>query len=73
MTLLALVTIVGTAGAVLAAAMAWLITYGEYVKHYFPYRAPAVRAASQTAAVTFVFFVGLSAALGWVLQRMLAG
>jgi hypothetical protein len=71
-TLLWLIVIIGTAGAVLAGAMAWIITYGEYVKHSFPSRAPAIHAATQMAVATFVFFVGLSAVLGWVLQRMLA-
>jgi hypothetical protein len=71
--LTALLLIIGVVGGLVAAAMAWLITYEEYVKHFPADHTPAVWAALQTAAVTFAFFVGLAAALGWVLTRMLSG
>lgn len=71
MTLLWLIVVIGGICAFIAGAMAWAITYEEYAKHYFPDRAPAIRHATQTATTTVLFFVALSASLGWLLQRLL--
>jgi len=64
------IAVIGAVAGGLAAAMAYLITYQEYSKHYYPQRAPAARAAGQMAVVTLVFLVALGAWIGWTLQRM---
>lgn len=53
----------------LASAMAYLITYGEYIHHYPDKRKPA-RLAIQAALVTFVFFVALSLVVGFLLENI---
>jgi len=58
--------IVGALFGVLAAACAFLISYGEYQRH-FPDRAKPLRMALQTAFVAFLFFLIASLALPWLL------
>jgi hypothetical protein len=62
--------VVGVTLAPLAAIMAYIITYQEY-QHHYPDSGTPRRMALQTAVYTFVFFVILSLAAGWVLGMML--
>jgi hypothetical protein len=55
----------------LASAMAYLITYAEYVHHYPDKKRPR-RLAAQAAAVTLVFFLLLSAAVGFLLGSIVS-
>jgi len=50
----------------LAAAMAFLITYGEYAHHY-PNKRDVLKAALEAAGFTFVFFLVLGLLLGLIL------
>jgi hypothetical protein len=52
--------------------MAFLIAFNEYSKHYTEKR-KAIQSALGTAAVTFLFFLCLSVAAGFVLSRVLSG
>lgn len=52
----------------LAAAMAFLITYEEYRRHY-PDRAPALRHATHIALVTLAAFLALSMIAGLLAAR----
>jgi hypothetical protein len=65
------VVLLGAVFGVLGATMAGLTTYEEYV-HHFPGRAPAIRAGIHTALATFLFFIVASAAIGTILNRLLA-
>jgi H+/Cl- antiporter ClcA len=58
--------IFGSLFGALAAACAFLISYGEYQRH-FPDRAKPIRMALQTAFVTFLFFLIASLVLPWLL------
>jgi hypothetical protein len=53
-----------------ASIMAFLITYGEYLHHY-PDKKRPVRLAIQAAAATFMFFMALALAIGFVLENMI--
>ena len=50
----------------LAAACAFVISYGEY-QHHFPGRLRPMRMALQAAVVTWFFFMVASLALPWLL------
>jgi hypothetical protein len=54
----------------LASAIAFLITYSEYLHHYPDNRQP-VRMATRTAIVTFAFFIVLSVVIGFFLENMI--
>jgi len=54
----------------LASAMAFVITYGEYLRHY-PDKKQPLRLAMEAALVTFAFFVGLSFLIGFLLEKIL--
>ena len=54
---------------VLAAVMAYLITYEEYRRH-FPDRRRAISESVQTAAVTLLFFLIVGAVLSPFLARL---
>jgi hypothetical protein len=53
----------------IAAAMAYLITYDEY-RHHFPERRRAVSEAIRTAAVTLLFFLTVGVVLSPLLLRL---
>lgn len=53
----------------IAAAMAYLITYEEYRRH-FPDRRRAISESVQTAAVTLLFFLIVGAVLSPFLARL---
>jgi len=53
----------------LASAMAYLITYGEYLHHY-PDKKRPVKLAIEAALVTFVFFIVLSFVIGFLLENI---
>lgn len=61
----------GVVTGVVAGAMAYLITYDEYRKHFLDGRA-AIRQSLQTALMAAAFFFVLSLAAGYVLRIMLA-
>ncbi len=61
--------VLGLLFAPLAAAMAYIITVGEYAHHYADKRTP-VRHGLQAAAVTFLVFMALAAGAGLALQSM---
>jgi hypothetical protein len=63
--------IVGSFLAPLAALSAYLITYDEY-QHHYPDKKRVRRAALQAAGVAFIFFITLSAALGFFLDLLSA-
>ena len=54
----------------LASAMAYIITYGEYLRHY-PDKKKPVRLAIEAALVTFVFFIVLSFVIGFLLGNII--
>jgi hypothetical protein len=62
-------TMIGLVFSPLASVMAFLITYGEYVHHYPDKRQP-LKLATQAALATLVFFVVLSFAAGFVIERI---
>jgi len=62
-------TVIGLVFSPLASAMAFLITYGEYVHHYPDKRQP-VKLATQAASATLIFFVVLSFVAGFVVQNI---
>ncbi len=53
----------------LASAMAYIITYGEYLRHY-PDKKQPMKLALEAALVTLVFFVGVSFIVGFVLENI---
>jgi hypothetical protein len=55
----------------IAAAMAFLITYGEYQHHGFD-RARLIGHCLRVAAVAFAVFAALSLVVAWLLARMLS-
>jgi K+-sensing histidine kinase KdpD len=55
----------------LASAMAFLIAYNEYSKHFQDSR-QALRSALGTGLVTLAFFLALSLIAGFVLDKMLS-
>jgi hypothetical protein len=50
----------------LASAMAFIITYGEYLHHY-PDKKQPMKLAIEAALVAFAFFIGLSFLIGFLL------
>lgn len=52
----------------IAACMAFVITFGEYRKH-FPDGPTAMLQSLQAAFVTLAFFVALACLLGWLLGQ----
>jgi hypothetical protein len=56
----------------LGAAMAFLITYEEYVHHY-PNKQEALKKALETAVFTLVFFLALGLLLAIMLPAWFAG
>ena len=62
-------TVIGLIFSPLASAMAFLITYGEYVHHYPDKRQP-VKLAIQAALVTLIFFIVLSLVIGFLLENI---
>ena len=53
----------------LASAMAFIITYGEYLHHY-PDKKKPMKLAIEAALVTFIFFITLSFIVGYILENM---
>jgi len=69
----ALLPLVGSLGAIfalLASAMAFLISWQEY-SHHFHDRKRVLRLSLRTAAVAFLFFVALSVLAALALSRMM--
>lgn len=52
----------------LAALMAYLITYGEYIHHYPNAKKPR-QLALEAAAFTFIFFFALTLAAGYIITK----
>jgi hypothetical protein len=52
-----------------ASAIAFIITYGEYLHHYPDKREP-VKLATEAALVTLAFFIVLSFFIGFFLENM---
>lgn len=65
-----IVVIIGAIFGGLAALMAYLIAYEEYL-HHFPDRKTTRRMAIESALVAFVFFFGMGLLLAAVLPRFL--
>ncbi len=65
---MAIALILGLLFSPIAAAMAFLITYGEF-RHHFPDKRRAVRAGLGTAGVAFLIFFLLSFAAVLALGR----
>jgi hypothetical protein len=53
----------------IASAIAFIITYSEYLHHY-PDKKKPVKLATEAALVTFTFFVVLSFVIGFLLENM---
>ncbi len=53
----------------LASAMAFIITYGEYLHHY-PDKKKPMKLAIEAALVTFTFFIALSFIVSYLLENM---
>jgi uncharacterized BrkB/YihY/UPF0761 family membrane protein len=53
----------------LASAMAFLITYSEYLHHY-PDKKKPTKLAIQAALMTFAFFIVLSLAFGFLVENI---
>lgn len=53
----------------LASAMAFIITYGEYLHHY-PDKKKSVKLATEAALATLAFFIVLSFVIGFVLETI---
>jgi uncharacterized membrane protein SpoIIM required for sporulation len=68
--LLRLVTSLGALFALLASAMAFLITWQEYSRHFHD-RKKALRLALRSAVVAFLFFVVLSVVAGLAISRIM--
>jgi len=68
--LLRLIVSLGTVFALLASAMAFLISWHEYSRH-FRGRTKAVRLALRTAVVAFLFFAVLSILAGLAINRIM--
>ena len=64
---LALSASLGVAFGLLAAACAFVISYGEY-KRNWSFRGSASMMALRSAAVTFIFFFLAAVALGFIFQ-----
>jgi len=62
--------VIGGAFGFLAALMAYLITYNEWVHHY-PTKKESRKMAMETAIFTFVFFFLLSMIEGYLLTKTL--
>jgi len=54
----------------LASAMAFIVTYGEYLRHY-PDKKQPMKLALEAALVTLVFFIGVSFVIGFVLENII--
>jgi hypothetical protein len=65
-----LLLVIGLVLSPIAALMSYFITYDEYLHHY-PDKGTPRRMALQAAALTFIFFVLISMAVGWVLGMVL--
>ena len=52
-----------------ASAIAFIITYGEFLHHYPDKRKP-LKLATQAALATLVFFIVLSFVIGFLLENM---
>jgi hypothetical protein len=53
----------------LASAMAFIITYSEYLRHYPDKKKPG-RLAVEAALVTLLFFIALSFIIGFLLENI---
>lgn len=53
----------------LASAIAFIVTYSEYLHHY-PDKKKPVKLATEAALVTLVFFIVLSFVIGFLLENM---
>ena len=62
--------LIGIIFAPLAAAMAFIITYGEY-QHHYPDKTMPRKLAIEAAVGTFVFFMIISVVIWWFLGEML--
>ena len=60
--------IIGSAAGVFAGLMAFIITYGEYVRHYSGKSMP-LRFACEAAGFAFFVFFALSVLVGFILTR----
>ena len=65
-----LIILIGIIYAPIAAFMAFLITYGEYKRHFKDKR-KSIQMAIETASVTFIFFILLSVIICWLLGKFL--
>jgi H+/Cl- antiporter ClcA len=63
--------LIGATFGLLAAAMAYLITLKEW-EHHYPTRDIPRRMASKAAIFTFIFFLGASLFIGYVLLQWVA-
>jgi hypothetical protein len=62
----------GALFSLLGAAMAFLITYGEY-SHHFTERREPFRIALRAGIISLLFFCALSLAAGLLLERTIGG
>ena len=62
--ILKIIVVVGMACSSMADLMAYVITFNEY-SHHFAERRDAVKQSLEAAGVTFLFFVALTAAIGF--------
>jgi hypothetical protein len=60
--------IIGFAFGLFAALMAFLITYGEYSRHFMA-KTRALKISLETASVIFVLFFAIAIVAGFVLSR----
>ncbi len=54
----------------LASAMAFMVTYGQYMHHY-PDKRKSLKLAAEAALVTLAFFILLSFAIGFLLENII--
>lgn len=64
---------IGLAFGLIAAGMAYLILYGEYIRHFMGDKKRPRQMALQGAIFTFVFFFALSLLAGYVLTAYIIG
>jgi len=67
-----IVLLIGIIFAPLAAAMAFIITYGEYTHHYSDKKMP-LKLATEAAIMTFIVFGIISLVIGLVIGNMVNG
>jgi hypothetical protein len=67
-----IVLLIGIIFAPLAAAMAFIITYGEYTHHYSDKKMP-LKLATEAAITTFIVFGIISLVIGLVIGNMVNG